>query len=350
MHSIYAYVGFRAAGPGAKPEFRAAAPETKGAREVFGEHLECALKTEDPGKSSAASRGPLFDLQPKAVYEEMGPLCPAGTISEQMRIYKEDQLLAHPGGDRMDLSAPDPIQVGPDNGSLWGRIQKDLSDAWENLKNLFRDLFFGSSYRYVNGKGEIQRAKRPGLTGRAVEFIKDVASGLSLGYVREAGEPAPKGLRERLGYAARKIFGEALKDDLLFGIPQAALNLVDDAALALWNLIETVPDATIGSLPQGAEFTTDLFDNGQVMIDFITDCLPAGEAWMRVHAYKLQENGVMPPVLFNLKLPVHFIEDETWSTVRNTGFRKSIETVGSILPDIGASFLTQYALRTSKRK
>lgn len=90
-----------------------------------------------------------------------------------------------------------------------------------------------------------------------------------------------------------------------------------------------VPDATIGNIPRGRGLVTTMFDNGQVMIDYITDCLPTGDAWMRVHAGQLNNSNITPPVLFNLNLPERYSQDSRWSTVRNTPLRKSIETIGS---------------------
>jgi hypothetical protein len=348
MHSLYVYITSHTAGPGARPETPAATPKPERAWEAFGKHLDEALAPAEPQTTA----GELKLLLPEG---DAPPVYGKGSkksISEQIRIYKEDQLLAHPGGDNMDLTAQDPA-LAPESGrGFWERVQKDLGDAWENIKNLFKDLFFGSSFRYVDDKGAVETAERRGLVGRVVKMVEDLAGGLSLGLLRWEGEEEPEGLKARLLYSAKKIFGDVLRDGLVFGLPQVGLNLADDATLAAWNLAETVPDMTIGSMPNGAAFVSDMFDNGQVMLDFATDCLPAGEAWMRVHAYRLglEENGVVPPVLFNLKLPVHYLEDETWATVRNTDFRKSIETVGSIIPDIGASMFTQYAIRTSKRK
>jgi len=82
---------------------------------------------------------------------------------EQVRVYKEDQLLAHPGGDLVDLEAPDPLNsLVPQDGFLQ-RIAKDISDAASNLVNFFKDLLGGSTYRYVDRAGKVQSARRRGL-------------------------------------------------------------------------------------------------------------------------------------------------------------------------------------------
>jgi hypothetical protein len=137
---------------------------------------------------------------------------------------------------------------------------------------------------------------------------------------------------------------------VVYGIPSSLVHLVDDQALALWNLLEVVPDAAMGGLPQGKKLVTSLFDNGQVAIDYITDCIPTGEAWMRVHAFNLERGDVQPPVLYNLKLPTRYSQDSRWSTVRNTPLRKSLETVGSLLADIGSAVGAHYALHSSRRR
>ncbi len=269
---------------------------------------------------------------------------------EQLRLYKEDQLLAHPGGDLVDLEASNPLESPPPQEGFFQRIGKDLRDAAANLLNFFKDLLGGSTYKYVDENQEVKTAQRRGLGGTILEFFKDLASGLSLGFFRPDGEPEPKNILERLSFAWQKVVGEALVDDLVLGLPSSAIHVLDDAALAAWNLLEVVPDATIGNLPGGRELVTTVFDDGQVLIDYITDCLPSGEAWMRVHAFEVNGKELSPPVLYNLKLPERYGRDSRWSTVRNTPFRKTIETVGSLLADVALARFTTHGPRTSKRR
>jgi hypothetical protein len=269
---------------------------------------------------------------------------------EQLRVYKEDQLLAHPGGDWVDLEAPNPLESPPPQEGFFQRIGKDLKDAAANLVNFFKDLFGGSTYRYIDENQEVKTAQRRGIGGTILEFFKDLASGLSFGFFRPDGEPEPKNILERLSFAWQKVVGEALVDDLVLGLPSSAIHVLDDAALAAWNLLEVVPDATIGNLPGGRELVTTVFDNGQVLIDYITDCLPSGEAWMRVHAFEVNGGELVPPILYNLKLPERYGRDSRWSTVRNTPFRKTIETVGSLLADVALAKFTTHGPKTSKRR
>ena len=265
-------------------------------------------------------------------------------------MYKEDQLLSNPGGDYMDLSLDDPRDSNVNHDNFFERIGKDLKDALSNLGNFFKDLTVGSEYRYIDENGNVATAKRRGLLGNIFEFFKDMASGLSFGYFRPDGEPEPANFTERLKFVYEKCFNEAIMGDMVLGVPSSAVNMIDDAVLAVWNLLEVIPDATIGNIPAGRQAVTSLFDNGQVAIDYITDCMPTGEAWMRVHAYKLSLDEFSPPLYYNFTMPERFGEDARWSTVRNTPFRKTIETVGSLLADIGMAYVASYGVRTSSER
>ncbi|NLI32458.1 MAG: hypothetical protein GX422_06700, partial [Deltaproteobacteria bacterium] len=107
--------------------------------------------------------------------------------------------------------------------------------------------------------------------------------------------------------------------------------------LAGWNLIEVIPDATIGGFDSGRKLTTSVFDNGQVLVEYLTDVVPTGDAWFRVHASSLEK--LKPPVLYNLSLPERYPQDIRWQTIRNTRFRKTIETIGALLADAAAMAL-----------
>jgi len=84
-----------------------------------------------------------------------------------------------------------------------------------------------------------------------------------------------------------------------------------------------VPDATIGNFKTGRELTTQVFDNGQVLMDYATDVLPSGEAWVRVHSLDLK--SLRPPLMHNAQMPERSSGDKRWAYVRNTPFRKMIE-------------------------
>ena len=77
---------------------------------------------------------------------------------------------------------------------------------------------------------------------------------------------------------------------------------------------------------------TAVFDNVQVALDYVTDILPAGDAWIRVHSPDLKEYEA--PILNNIRRPEVSDGDSRWRYVRNTSFRKAIETVGSLAMDV----------------
>jgi hypothetical protein len=151
---------------------------------------------------------------------------------------------------------------------------------------------------------------------------------------RPNGENEPQGFFERLTYSFSKI-KSAIFGDIVEGVGNSVLNMGEDLALSLWNLVETIPDATIGNFDLGKKISTTIFDNGQVLIDYLTDIMPTGEAWMRVHAFDITNiQNLELPLIYNIKLPENYSEDIRWQHIRNTPFRKVIETIGSIAADV----------------
>ena len=245
--------------------------------------------------------------------------------------YKDDQLLSNPGGDHYYLDEKKVVSNPEDQKSFWGRIKKDLSDAFSNVKNFFKNLFFGAKKLYRDENNQIQEAKQRGLIGSVVDFFKDLGSALSFGAWRPDGEEEPQGVVKRIGFFFSKM-KEAIFGDLVQGVSGSIIHMGEDLLLAGWNLVEVVPDATIGNFEAGRKLTTVIFDNGQVAIDYLTDILPTGEAWLRVHAFDLKD--LSAPILYNIKMPEHYKKDVRWQHVRNTPFRKTIETIGSLLADV----------------
>jgi hypothetical protein len=144
---------------------------------------------------------------------------------------------------------------------------------------------------------------------------------------------------------------EAIIGDLVQGVSGSVIHMGEDLALAGWNLVEVLPDATIGNFQEGRKLTTTIFDNGQVAIDYVTDILPMGEAWLRVHASKLCNlKDPKLPILYNMNMPEHFTGDVRWRYIRNTPFRKTIETIGSLLADIVAVKIINDAKSTSEER
>jgi hypothetical protein len=244
--------------------------------------------------------------------------------------YKDDQLLSNPGGDHYYLEQKKVDPYSKVQESFLGRIGKDISDAFSNVKNFFKDLLFGSKIKYRDKNNQIQEAGQRGFIGSIVDFFKGVGSALSFGLWRPNGEKEPRGVLERIGFFFSSV-KEAIFGDLIQGAGRSFIHMGEDLIFAGWNLIEVIPDATVGNFHKGRKLITNFFDNGQVVLDYLTDILPFGDAWQRVHATNLEE--LKPPIISNLNMPEHYSEDVRWRYVRNTPFRKTIETVGSLLAD-----------------
>lgn len=167
------------------------------------------------------------------------------------------------------------------------------------------------------------------------DFFKNMGSALTLGFWNPGGKELPQGLAGRLKHTFSK-FREAIFGDLIGGVAGSVNHMGKNLILAGWNLVEVIPDATIGNFDAGRKVTTSLFDNGQVLVEYMTDVIPSGDAWFRVHAGSLKD--MKPPLVYNISLPEHYPQDTRWQFVRNTPFRKSIETIGALLAD-AASFL-----------
>ena len=264
--------------------------------------------------------------------------------------YKDDQLLSNPGGDHYYWKEKKVVSEIKDQDSFLGRIEKDVSDAFSNVKNFFKNLFWGSKIQYRDENNCIREAAQRGVIGSLVDFAKDLLSAFSFGMWdpdQDAGEQ-PTGFVERMGSFFSGI-KKAVFGDLVQGVSGGVIRMGEDLLLAGWNLVEVVPDATVGNLPGGRELTTAIFDNGQVVIDYLTDILPTGEAWLRVHASDLKDLKV--PILYNISLPEHYKGDVRWQYVRNTPFRKTIETIGSLLADIiSAKLLDDVKFSSEERR
>lgn len=248
--------------------------------------------------------------------------------------YRDDQLLGNPGGDHYYLKQNAVLSHPADQQSFMGRIGKDISDAFANVKNFFQNFFLGARIRYRDESNQIQEARQRGLLGSVVDFSKDIVSAMSFGLWRPDGEQEPRGIKQRMGFFFSKM-KEAVLGDVVQGASGSLIHMGEDLILAGWNLIEVLPDATIGNFSSGRKLTTTIFDNGQVVIDYLTDILPTGEAWLRVHAMNLGgPKGLKLPVLYNIRMPERYTEDVRWRYVRNTPLRKKIETIGALLADI----------------
>jgi hypothetical protein len=246
-----------------------------------------------------------------------------------LQKYKDEQLLRNPGGKHYDLDKKEIVEHPEE--SFFGRIKKDLSDSFGNLQNFFGNLFLGAKILYRDQNNQIQEAQRRGLIGTFANFIKDMGSALSFGLWHPDEEKAPQGLMNRLVYSAGKL-KDAIMTDILEGIPSSVNHMGQNLLLAGWNLIEVLPDTAIGNFEEGQKLTSTIFDNGQVVVEYLTDIIPSGDAWLRAHAANLKE--MQPPFIYNLNMPEHYTGDTRWQCVRNTPFRKSIESIGALLADV----------------
>ena len=283
--------------------------------------------------SCAPSPSPVIPLHP------MNPhIAPAVHVPElpanagSWARYRDEQLLSNPGGE--DYFVSDTQQA--EEAGVIENIAKDLSDAVANIGNFFQNLLFGAETHYRDETGEVQTSQNRGLVGSLVDMVCDLGSALSLGAWRPDGEAAPEGFQERAGFVFDKL-KEVVADDVVAGVAGSVNHMGEDLLLAGWNMVEIIPDATLSNVEVGEKVVSSVFDNGQVVIDYLSDVLPGGEAWLRVHATNFSADQA--PVFYNLSTPEHFSGDTRWEQVSNTPLRKALETVGSLLADGAALML-----------
>lgn len=243
--------------------------------------------------------------------------------------YKDDQLLRNPGGRHYYLDEQK-VDEHSNKESPIHLLRKDISDAFGNMKNFFGNMFLGTTVLYRNEQNEIQAGHQRGLLRTTADFCKDLGSALSFGAYHPGSAEAPQGFKNRLLYSASKL-KDAFMGDIMEGVPSSVNHMGKNLILSGWHLLEVLPDAVTGSFEPAQKLTTNIFDNGHVAIEYLTDVVPSGDAWLRVHASNLKEFKL--PVLYNLKMPEHYTGDIRWEHVRNTPYRKSIETVGALLAD-----------------
>ncbi len=248
---------------------------------------------------------------------------------EQIKYYVDDQLLSNPGGDKYDLTQEDGT-FHKDLNNWKISIQKDFKDALANIKNFFLDFTIGSTFKYRDENGKIHTARKKGLLLSVISFFKNLISGISFGLYTPKNQKPPSGFTGRIKHFFKSLYS-AFFTDIIEGAGSSVNHMTEDLVLGAWNAIEIVPDATIGVTKPGREITTRIFDGGQVIIDYATDVLPGGEGWLRVHGGNLL-NGELP-VVTNLQKPT-YDSNPKWKYVRNTPFRKAIETIGSIITDV----------------
>ncbi len=258
---------------------------------------------------------------------------PKSAVLQQYKIYKEDQLLSNPGGDNYFVGkSSGVVNNNFDHSSFAKRVGKDLQDAAGNLLNAARDVGSGAKFNYVNKRGEIKEGRKVGFVKTLAHFVKNVASGLTLGVYTPKGEVAPRGGIERVKHFFGKIFKDAILGDVVKGVPRSVVNVGEDILFAGLNTLETVPDATIGNLKVGRKATTKVFDTAQVVLDLATDVMPGGEASGRTRAVNMEKGLRGLPIINNLSTSENQRSGEEWRYVRNTYFRRVVETFLSLIP------------------
>lgn len=241
--------------------------------------------------------------------------------------------MSNPGGDDFFLNkASKVIDKYYDHNKFSKRVGKDLADAGNNLLNVVKDVGIGAKIRYVDKHGNIKEGRKVGLAKTIANFFRDVASGLTFGAYSPEGEVKPHGGIGRIKHLFKKIFKDAIFGDIVMGIPGSAIYVGEDVMFAGLNAIETIPDATIGNFKAGRKATTAIFDNTQVALDFVTDVLPGGEASERARSFKLAKGIKGLPIINNFTTPEKESDEQEWRYVRNTNFRKVIETISSFIP------------------
>ncbi len=263
-------------------------------------------------------------------------------IEDQILLYRQEQLLSNPGAKSFDYHAGamvDSSKMGWDS-----RIVKDIEDSILNFRDFFLNGVSGAPKFAINTDGALEQEKSsPGLLESLVNFLKDLGNALTFGTL-QADTPGLGHATGGLSFVISKL-KEAVGADLIGGVAGSLIQMGEDLILAGWNLTESVGDIFMGGFDPGKKTVDTIFDNGQVAIDYITDVLPGGEAWMRVHAYDFSEGEF--PVIYNLKRPKHLPDDPRWQEIQNTPFRKAIETVGSLLADAALIFTISQAITSS---
>ena len=273
------------------------------------------------------------NFETQALYSDAKKEASSISLKDQFKKYKEDQLLSKPGGDNFTIKNDNNvIEYNIDQSKFTVRVGKDLKDAGENFKNIFKDIGTGATIKYVDKDGNIKDGKKVGFAGTIINFFKDMASGITFGKYMPEGEDVPDNALEATKHFFKKIFVEALFKDVVVGIPRSAIHVGEDAVFACINLAETIPDATIGNCKVGQMVTTEVFDDTQVFIDFVTDVIPMGEAGDRTRAFTFKKGLKGLPIVYNITAPEQGMDDENWKYVRNTPFRKTIESVATFIP------------------
>ncbi len=296
--------------------------------------------------SQAFTAPPPSGADAAAAYQRQAKPSAAPAPMSDVEKYKDDQLLRNPGGRNYYLDEKKVVEPSHKE-SVFGLVGKDFSSVVGNIKNFFGNMFTGTTILHRNEKNEIVQGRQKGLLSTVGDFFKDLGSALSLGAFHPGSAQGPHGFKDRLVYSVSKL-KDAFMGDILTGVPASVNHMAKNLLLSGWHLAEVLPDAALGNFGPGQKLTTSIFDNGHVAIEYLTDIIPSGDAWLRVHASNLME--LQPPILYNLKMPEFNSGDTRWEYVRNTPFRKTIETIGSLLADGASIFMLGQTGASSNRR
>ncbi|MDY6862750.1 MAG: hypothetical protein SV062_07145 [Thermodesulfobacteriota bacterium] len=258
------------------------------------------------------------------------------SIISQIKTYRREQLLGNPGGDGYNidkaLNKISPLRVT--KTGFTGRIYKDLTDAGKNIMNCIKNLGTGANYAYMKSDNQVEEMSKTGFLQTIKNFCRHFLRGLTFGlYPSGKGKKVEVATSHRVIQAAKNI-GRAIFVDIGRDIPKCGINLVEDIALCGLNTIEVIPDATVANLPNGEKVVNEIFDDTQVLINYLADVAPTGDAWMRVHSMEISKNRFIPPIIKNLTSKERDFENDYLKTVYNSKFRKIIETIGSLTGDV----------------
>src|SRR3990167_8258140 len=95
------------------------------------------------------------NFETQALYSDAKKEASSISLKDQFKKYKEDQLLSKPGGDNFTINNDN----GVDQSKFTVRVGKDLKDAGENFKNIFKDIGTGATIKYVDKDGNIKEWK-----------------------------------------------------------------------------------------------------------------------------------------------------------------------------------------------
>src|SRR3990172_8393216 len=117
------------------------------------------------------------NFETQALYSDAKKEASSISLKDQFKKYKEDQLLSKPGGDNFTIKNDNNvIEYSIDQSKFTVRVGKDLKDAGENFKNIFKDIGTGATIKYVDKDGNIKEGKKVGVAGTIVNFFKDIAN------------------------------------------------------------------------------------------------------------------------------------------------------------------------------